>query len=44
MNNESGSNDGNINNKGRENIRGKNLGKTHRNGPKQKKGLASELP
>jgi hypothetical protein len=36
MNNESGSNDVNVN-KGRENTRGKNLGRTHRNGPKQKK-------
>jgi hypothetical protein len=37
MNNKSGFNDVNVTNKGRENTRGKNLGKTHENGPKQKK-------
>lgn len=37
MNNKSGFNDVNVTNKGRENTRGKNLGKLHENGPKQKK-------
>ncbi len=44
MNNKSGSNDVNAINKGRENTRGKNLGRTHENGPKQKKAWLMNHP
>jgi hypothetical protein len=44
MNNKSGSNDVNAINKGRENTKGKNLGRTHENGPKQKKAWLMNHP